>query len=339
MPAEPSLSVVSPFFNNEAVLARVIRQMADTLDQQFGDDWEFILVNDGSVDGSLQIARETISKLGCPRIRLMSLPWNHGRGRAIKTGIDAARGKIIVTTEADGSWGRDIVRELYDAICADPALHCVVASVHLPGGGLVNVPRHRVLLTIVGNWIIRKVFLPEISMNTGMTRAYRREVIQPLVTNENGKEFHLEVLLKLSALGFRISEIPATITWAPSPAKAPGRTRHKSSTKIMKTINTHLRFVAIANPIRNFAWMALCCFLASIFFLGWAVINLIIGDVAIYLGLVALFLMLFALVLMGFSICFCQFKEILSSSWMAAYRQGRPPSSAPAKEIFFNRED
>ena len=46
-----------------------------------------------------------------------------------------------------------------------------------------------------------------------MTRAYRKNVIQPLVTFENGKEFHLEVLLKLNILGFRIGEIPAVLEW------------------------------------------------------------------------------------------------------------------------------
>ena len=50
-------------------------------------------------------------------------------------------------------------------------------------------------------------------MSTGMTRAYRKEVIKPLFVTENGKEFHLEVLLKLRTMKFRIGEIPAIITW------------------------------------------------------------------------------------------------------------------------------
>jgi len=328
-----AISVVSPFYNKSALLDGVIRKMVATLNMQFGEDWEFILVNDGSTDNSLEVAQDAIRSLTCPRIRLLSLPWNFGRGRALKSGIDAAQGKIIVTTEADGSWGEDIINRLYDTITADPRVHCVVASVHLPGGGLVNVPFQRVLLTTIGNWIIRTLFVSDISMNTGMTRAYRREVIQPLITEENGKEFHLEVLLKLNALDFKIVEIPATITWPERPCKGRISEKHRSTTNIPQTINSHLRFAAMANPVRNFSLLAATCFLGSCFFLIWALINLITREVSVNLALISLFLMLFTFVLVGFTIIFHQMSNSLRIQWSKPYKMSCPPSVVSAQEI------
>ena len=129
----------------------------------------------------------------------------NSRGRAIKYGIDAALEDIIITTEIDCSWGDAIAGELVKKL-ENNDLHAVIASPHCPGGGMVDVPLHRKLLSRFGNKLINIFFKSGVSMNTGMTRAYRREVIQPLITKENGKEFHLEVLLKLTALNFRLGK-------------------------------------------------------------------------------------------------------------------------------------
>jgi hypothetical protein len=123
-----------------------------------------------------------------------------------------------VTTEADCSWGDDVALRLVEELRSHPEADFVIASPHLPGGGLVRVTPHRVALTRLGNRLIYAFFEPSITMNTGMTRVYRKGVIQPLVTAEDGKEFHLEVLLKLITLGFRARS--ATITWPERRARA-----------------------------------------------------------------------------------------------------------------------
>ena len=133
----------------------------------------------------------------------------------------------------------------------------------------MNVSRHRVFISRFGNWLIRKAFLPNVTMNTGMTRAYRRTVIQPLVTERNGKEFHLEVLLKLVGIGFKVHEIPAVITWPDSKTKSDINAR-KSSTKLLKTILSHLSFIVIARPLRLFFMLSiLVLFLSLGSFLTW----------------------------------------------------------------------
>ncbi len=330
----PRVSVVCPFFNEQEIIERACQRMIANLDRQFGSDWELILVNDGSTDASLQRLTAFLDGRGGQDVRVVSYALNQGRGRALKTGIDLARGDIIVTTEVDCSWGDDIVMRLVEELDADPRADFVIASPHRPGGGLVNVNLGRVVLTKLGNVLIRRFFDSQVTMNTGMTRAYRRQVIQPLVAYENGKEFHLEVLLKLLTLGFRVNEIPATITWQDHKFTAAGTPKRKSSTRIRRTINTHLRFIAIAQPVRYFAWLAALAFLLGAGFMGSAVWMLATGGPAVFLALIGLIMLLFFLLFTGFSVLFFQMREAMRENWLRSYEGTHPPSARPGRVVY-----
>jgi hypothetical protein len=166
----------------------------------------------------------------------------------------AAEGELIFSTEIDLSWGADVVHRMYAALLENPHADIVIASPHLPGGGYKNVPLHRVLLSRYGNHVIRAGLSFGVTMNTGMTRGYRREVLDELPLWEHGKEFHLEVVLKALALDKRIIEVPAVLEWKEH--KRQGRTvKRKSSSKLRRIMNSHLLFSAIVAPIR-YLWLA-----------------------------------------------------------------------------------
>jgi len=311
------VSVVCPFFNEEALIATTVEGCIQRLRGDF-TDWELVLVNDGSTDRSLELLLSKLDQIGEPRVRVLSYPRNRGRGRALKTGIESARGEIVVTTEVDGSWGGDIVKRLAARLDDDPSLGFVVASPHMTGGGFGNVPMSRVLLTRWGNRFLKFFMATGFSMQTGMTRGYRREVIQPLSTFEDGKEFHLEVLLKLLLLGFKGAEIPATLTW---PAHKTGQPKRKSSTRIWRTALSHLKYVFFGNPHHYFVFAALvAAILATLFFVG-AVVNLLTGGVAAFYAIVSGLLGLGAFLLLGFAAIFSQFKEAYRLQVAAAYRR------------------
>jgi len=338
-PAGPRVSVICPFYNEEAIIAAAARRMVGNLRRQFAPgEWELILVDDGSRDRSREILLETLADEAAAPVRVLSYGWNRGRGRALKTGIDAAAGSVIVTTEADCSWGDDIVRRLVDELDAHPAADFVIASPHLRGGGLVNVPPSRVALTRCGNLLIRIFLAPSVSMNTGMTRAYRRHVIQPLVVFEDGKEFHLEVLLKLLTLGFRVREIPATITWDDRRLARIGA-RRRSSTRIVKTIGTHLRFIAIAQPVKYFAWLSLASLLIGLGFIAAAVWMLLVAGPAVFLAIIGLIMLLFCLLFCGFSVLFSELRETLRDQWLRAYPTPHPPMTPLGEVVYPARVD
>ena len=319
------VSVVSPFFNEEKVIAKSVRLMVENLKKQFDLNWELILVNDGSTDNSLSELMAILKDMDETRVRVISYLTNQGRGHALKAGIDEASGDLVVTTEVDCSWGHDIVKRLVSKLDANPGSHFVIASPHLRGGGLFNVSFSRRLLTKAVNLLIRLFFAFDVTMYTGMTRCYRREVIQPLVAHCRGKDFHLEVLLKLLTLDFKHLEIPACITW-PESRKGKKKSSRRSSTRIGQTIINHLQFIAIAQPVSIFAILSAVSFLTSACFLAWAIWRLAKGDISIYLVLLSVSLSLFGLLFAASSVLFFQIREVMREHWMSYYPKPWPPA-------------
>jgi glycosyltransferase involved in cell wall biosynthesis len=327
------VSVVCPFYNEEKIVTAAAERMRGTLSSKM-DSWELILVDDGSVDGSLGALLSWLQEVNDSSITVLSYPVNRGRGRALKTGIDAASGDIVVTTEVDCSWGLDIVSRLVNELEGRPDVHFVVASPHCQRGGMVAVPRSRRWLSRFGNLLVSMFFKSGLTMHTGMTRAYRREVVQPLVAREDGKEFHLEVLLKLLTLGFRASEIPATIDWSWRLARQGKLRRGPSLLALYPTVLTHLAFVAVVQPMRYFGLLSGLTLAAAAVFLFLAVRNYLVGDVAIFYALTGLFMAAFSLLFIGFSVVFAQLRDISRESWMRHYPDPAPLAMVPGTKVF-----
>ncbi len=96
MEALPTVSVLIPAHNRRDVLSRAI---ASVLNQTFSD-FELLVVDDGSTDGTVAFVRG----IADPRIRLLCLGSNHGVGRARNAGIQAARGGLVAFLDSDDEW-------------------------------------------------------------------------------------------------------------------------------------------------------------------------------------------------------------------------------------------
>ncbi len=94
----PVLSIVSPVFNEAEGLAEFVRQVVAAVDP-LGEPFEIVLVNDGSRDASLRIARELAGQ--DPRLRVVSLSRNFGHEAASSAGLRYARGRAVVLIDAD----------------------------------------------------------------------------------------------------------------------------------------------------------------------------------------------------------------------------------------------
>jgi len=216
--AVAEITVITPMYNEAGSIQANIRRILDVM-SGLGVSWEYILVDDGSTDASLEEAKALIGRH--TQCRLIHYPVNRGRGYALRQGFAAARGKYIITTESDLSWGGQIIQSLYDRLVLD-GCDVVVASTYLPGGRLENVPASRRWLSSFGNLFMRWCFGGNLTMLSGMTRGYRREAIKSLHLETDHKEIHLEIIAKAQALGLRIVEIPATIRW-PDKSRGKGR--------------------------------------------------------------------------------------------------------------------
>ena len=95
---DPAVSVVTPIWNAAATLAETV---ASVRAQDF-EDWEMLLIDDASTDGSPALARALAD--ADPRIQVLTLPENGGPAAARNAGIRAARGRYIAFVDADDLW-------------------------------------------------------------------------------------------------------------------------------------------------------------------------------------------------------------------------------------------
>jgi glycosyltransferase involved in cell wall biosynthesis len=274
------VSIVCPVYNEASVIESSICGLKRCV-SSLPYSCEVLLINDGSTDATVDKAISAID--GDPRFRILSHRVNFGRGRALRTGFMEAKGEYIATTEGDLSWGYDIVGRMIEALENNPRLDAIFASPHLPGGGYQNVPWHRVFLSKLGNHVLRFLYTGNLSMTTGMTRAYRASVIQSYAFTHDGKELHLEISHRLLSLGHRIGEIPAVLNW-PSPTTATAsRSKRTNWGKIFKLISSHMAFGFFRGVSHIIGPSIFVLSLAITFFGGWAVWNFLKGSPSIYL--------------------------------------------------------
>jgi len=117
-PMEPSVSIIMAVHNEAEALPRKLRNLSE-IDYP-SDRYEIIVTSDGSTDGTNQI----LAAQACDRLHAMESPWHQGKACAISLAIKAAKGEILVLTDARQLIAPDAVRRLV-ANFADPAVGCV----------------------------------------------------------------------------------------------------------------------------------------------------------------------------------------------------------------------
>jgi len=239
------LSIVIPMFNEaenaESTLNRVEEALAP-----FTGTYEVIVVNDGSLDNTLEVLNRLAEQ--DRKLEIVSYAKNVGRGMALRKGFKESSGEIVVSIDADLSYSPQYILDLVGALRREPELDLVLASPYMPGGGVKNVPALRLCVSKLGNRILRLVMPNRIYTSTGIFRAYRKKVLDSLELESDGKEIHLEILSKALALGYRVKEIPAILT---------GRKKGRSKFKFRKTTATHLAFSVFEKPMIIFGFLGL----------------------------------------------------------------------------------
>jgi dolichol-phosphate mannosyltransferase len=94
-----ALSIVVPCFNEEACLPTLHERLGAAARKSFGEDYEILLINDGSRDRSWSIMREFAA--ADPHLVAVNLSRNHGHQLALTAGLDLCRGELILIVDAD----------------------------------------------------------------------------------------------------------------------------------------------------------------------------------------------------------------------------------------------
>ncbi len=246
------LSIIAPMYNEAANVERTVNLLLAAL-AAFGEKWEVIFVNDGSTDSTLEVANSWAEKV--EQLRVVSYDVNFGRGRALRTGFEHAKGKYVVTIDFDLSYSPDHIIRIYETLKNDAYLDIVLGSAYMHGGRVEGVPVFRHLLSRVGNLVIRTAFESKYYTYTCVLRGYRREVLEALDLESDGKEIHLEVLSRAIALGCRIKEIPATLR-----ARRAGRSKFRFGA----TSVSHLLFTIFQRPSVLFAFFGILIMMSGV---------------------------------------------------------------------------
>ncbi len=196
---QPYLSVLIPAFNEERTLERVI----DTV-LKVPEDLEIVLIDDGSSDGTWQVMQ---SRVDGDRVRSVRHDTNRGKGVAIRTGLQHARGHIVLIQDADLEYSPKDYGVLLEPLKSNRATivygsrsfssHSAYSYWYVVGNRLV---------TLFTN-VLYNCYLSDIE--TGY-KVMPLAIARSLDLHAHGFELEPEITAKLLRLGHRIFEVPIT---------------------------------------------------------------------------------------------------------------------------------
>jgi dolichol-phosphate mannosyltransferase len=201
------LSIVIPARNEEGSIRETCEAIIQRLTRE-GLNYEIIIVDDHSSDGTEAIARELCVEHSM--IRYFKNTYREGFGFAIRTGIEAFTGDAVCIVMADLSDSPDDIVTYYRKL--EEGYECVFGSRFMKGSRVIDYPWFKLIINRAANWFIKMLFGLDHNDITNAFKCYRREVIegiQPILSNH----FNLTVEMPLKAIvrGYTHAKIP--IRW------------------------------------------------------------------------------------------------------------------------------
>lgn len=209
----PFLSVIVPAYNEEQRLASTIRAIEDFLRYR-PFTWELIVVDDGSRDATIAVARQTFS---CPQSRVDPNPRNMGKGATVRRGMLLARGKYRLFTDADNSTPIEQVERLLRVMKARGAAVCIGSRAMKASQLEVRQPRYREMMGRTFNAIVQCFAVPGIRDTQCGFKVFRADAAEYVFerTQTSGFSFDVEALMLARRGGFSIAEVP--VRWIDEP--------------------------------------------------------------------------------------------------------------------------
>lgn len=209
--------MVIPAYNEDRRLPATLERVTEFL-EGLGRPYELVLVDDGSRDRTLEVMRATADAHA--RVKVVALPGNRGKGRAVASGVAATTGELVLFTDADLSTPIEEVSKLEAAL--ERGADVAVASRGVKGAEIeIPQPGMRVLMGKVFNLIVQVLLVPGVWDTQCGFKLLRGEAARELFgeLRTDGFAFDVEVLHRARRHGLRIAEVP--VRW-----------RHSAPTKV-----------------------------------------------------------------------------------------------------------
>jgi dolichol-phosphate mannosyltransferase len=199
--------VIVPTYNESANVAWIVERILDAQPQV-----HVLVVDDGSPDGTGDIADRLAAD--DPRVRVVHRTDKQGLGAAYRAGFAWGLERdyeTLIEMDADGSHRPEELAQLLAA--SHDGADLVLGSRWVPGGGVVNWPWHRRLISRGGTAYARLMLGIPIKDATGGFRAFRRETLERLPLADvasQGYCFQIDMARRVIAAGMTVVEVPIT---------------------------------------------------------------------------------------------------------------------------------
>ena len=260
------LTIIVPLFNEAESLPELVRWINRTLDGR-GWEYEIIMVDDGSTDGSWTVVRELAEADG--RIHGIRFRRNYGKSAALYHGFKAAKGNVVVTMDADLQDSPEEIPEMYRMVTEDGWDVVSGWKQHRQDNKLTkNLPSK--LYNATARWITG-IHLHD--MNCGL-KAYRNEVVKNI---EVYGEMHRYIPYLAKNAGFeRITE---------KPVHHQKRKYGKSKFGLERFVNGFLDLLSLwflstfgKKPMHFFGFTGILMFLAGFVIAVWLIVAKLIHQ-------------------------------------------------------------
>jgi dolichyl-phosphate beta-glucosyltransferase len=208
--SQPFLSLIIPAYNEESRIASTLGEV-DAFLGGLGKPCEVIVVDDGSSDGTLEIAQAKDGEGS--RIRVVTYQPNRGKGYAVRKGVYAARGEYIAFSDADLSAPIDQLAKLFHAL--EQGCDIAIGSRAVKGA---EIPVHQPFYREVGgkalNRIIQLLAVPRIRDTQCGFKLFKGSIAREIFSKcfLEGWGFDVEVLYLAQKLGYTVAEVP--VKWS-----------------------------------------------------------------------------------------------------------------------------
>jgi glycosyltransferase involved in cell wall biosynthesis len=195
-PRLAGLTVVLPCFNEAPNVAEAIRHAAWAAAWN-AEEHEIIVVDDGSTDGTAQIARDVAREM--PHVLVVEHERNRGYGAALVSGLGAARMPWVLLTDADLQFD---LNQVEDFVPLTPEADFVL-------GYRIDRqdPLHRRLNAAAWNWLVGRTFdLPVRDVDCAF-KLIRRELVDGVALTSSGAMISTELVVRAQANGARVREL------------------------------------------------------------------------------------------------------------------------------------
>ncbi len=196
----PSISAFFPAYNDAGTIPSMVIAADITL-RSLTDDYEIIVVNDGSSDHTAEVLEEL--KRSYPRLKVVHHENNRGYGGALRTGFASASKELVFYTDGDAQY--------------DPREMVLLVEALTPEVDVVNGykvkrsdPLHRVIIGKLYHWTVKTAFGLKVRDTDCDFRLFRRSVFDKVRLERNSGVICVEMMKKVQDAGFNIAQVPVS---------------------------------------------------------------------------------------------------------------------------------